>query len=86
MCKLKFIIVGLLVFGMGLFGVYVQEDDLLSLIEEELVIELIINVFKSSWVINGYSMEMIGEGVLDFCIFYCFGCVNQGYQQFFGLD
>ena len=60
-----------------------QEDDLLSLIEEEPATEQITNAFKSSRVINGHSMEMIGEGVLDFRILHRFGRVNQGYAGTF---
>ncbi|MEP6749335.1 MAG: DUF5777 family beta-barrel protein, partial [Bacteroidota bacterium] len=48
--------------------------------------EYVTNAFKSSRVINGHSMEMIGAGVLDFRILHRFGPVNQGVRQFFGLD
>lgn len=44
------------------------------------------NAFKSPRVINSHSMEMLGAGVLDFRILHRFGPVNQGYQEFFGLD
>jgi hypothetical protein len=48
--------------------------------------QYVTNAFKSSRVINGHSMEFIGAGVLDFRILHRFGPVNQGAQQFFGLD
>lgn len=86
MHKLKIIVAGLLMLWAWLPAALAQEDDLLSLIEEEPATEQITNAFKSSRVINGHSMEMIGEGVLDFRILHRFGRVNQGYQQFFGLD
>ncbi|TXB62286.1 DUF5777 family beta-barrel protein [Phaeodactylibacter luteus] len=63
-----------------------QEESLLELIEEEPVTEVVTNAFKGSRAINAHSMEMIGAGVLDFRILHRFGRINQGYQQFFGLD
>jgi hypothetical protein len=42
--------------------------------------------FKSSRVINGHSMEMLGKGVLDVRILHRFGPVNDGAKEFFGLD
>jgi hypothetical protein len=42
--------------------------------------------FKSSRVINGQSMEMIGKGVLDVRILHRFGLLSQGADNFFGLD
>ncbi len=44
------------------------------------------NAFKSSRVINGHSMEMIGKGVLDFRILHRFGTFKSGINNFFGLD
>jgi hypothetical protein len=44
------------------------------------------NAFKSSRVINGQSMELIGAGVLDFRILHRFGQVDQGSYDMFGLD
>lgn len=48
--------------------------------------EYVSNAFKSSRIINGHSMEFIGKGILDFRILHRFGRVNQGAEQFFGLD
>ncbi|THU37197.1 hypothetical protein FAM09_19805 [Niastella caeni] len=42
--------------------------------------------FKSSRVINGQSMEMIGKGVLDVRILHRFGLLSNGAENFFGLD
>ncbi len=42
--------------------------------------------FKSSRVINGQSMEMLGKGVLDFRILHRFGTFKSGFNNFFGLD
>ncbi|MEP7259389.1 MAG: DUF5777 family beta-barrel protein [Flavitalea sp.] len=44
------------------------------------------SAFKSSRVINGQSIEMIGKNTMDFRILHRFGPVNQGVKQFFGLD
>lgn len=48
--------------------------------------EYVKNAFKSSRVINGHSMEMIGKGVLDFRILHRFGTFKSGISNFFGLD
>ncbi len=48
--------------------------------------ELVYNAFKSSRVINGHSMEMLGEGVLDFRILHRFGVVKNGISDLFGFD
>ncbi|MBC7850561.1 MAG: hypothetical protein H7Y31_12545 [Chitinophagaceae bacterium] len=42
--------------------------------------------FKSSRIINGHSMELIGKNVLDFRILHRFGYVNDGISNLFGLD
>jgi opacity protein-like surface antigen len=42
--------------------------------------------FKATRIIDGCSVENLGEGVLDFRISHRFGQVNQGYQNFYGLD
>jgi hypothetical protein len=44
------------------------------------------NAFKSSRVINGQSMELIGKGVLDVRILHRFGLLSNGAKEFFGLD
>lgn len=63
-------------------------DDLESLLEKDQKPkkEYINNAFKSSRVINGHSMEMIGKGVLDFRILHRFGMMSGGYHELFGLD
>jgi hypothetical protein len=48
--------------------------------------EYISNAFKSSRVINGHSMEFIGQGVIDFRILHRFGRVEGGVSEWFGLD
>jgi hypothetical protein len=48
--------------------------------------EYIKNAFKSTRIINGQSIEMLGAGSLDFRILHRFGPINSGPGQFFGLD
>lgn len=62
-------------------------ESLLSGVEPETIPrEYVTNAFKSSRVINGHSMELIGKGVLDFRILHRFGPTNQGISELFGLD
>src|SRR3982751_2095374 len=63
-----------------------QDDIMKSLQDSSNKKEYVTNAFKSSRVINGQSMEMIGAGVLDFRILHRFGPVNSGVSQFFGFD
>jgi Membrane bound beta barrel domain (DUF5777) len=44
------------------------------------------NAFKSSRVIMGQSMEMLGAGVLDVRILHRFGTIQNGFTDLFGLD
>ncbi|HMQ86115.1 MAG TPA: DUF5777 family beta-barrel protein [Flavilitoribacter sp.] len=62
------------------------DSGLLGLLDEEETTEYITNAFKSPRVINGHSMEMLREGVLDFRILHRFGEVSGGAYEFFGLD
>jgi Membrane bound beta barrel domain (DUF5777) len=65
----------------------VGQDDLLKLVDDEKPKkELVKNAFKSTRVINGQSMEFLAPGALDFRILHRFGEINQGIEQFFGLD
>jgi len=67
--------------------VFAQEHSLLDSLELKPVQkEYVTNAFKSSRVINGHSMEMIGKGVLDFRILHRFGRISEGGSELFGLD
>ena len=68
------------------YAIHAQEKDLLKELSSPPGKEYVSNAFKSSRVINGHSMEMIGAGVLDFRILHRFGQVNQGIYDMFGLD
>ena len=67
-------------------GARAQDDIMKALPDSAVKKEYVTGSFKSSRVINGHSIEMIGAGVLDFRILHRFGPVNQGISQFFGLD
>lgn len=64
-----------------------QNTDLLDLVDDgkkEKTYQT--NAFKATRVINGHSMEFLGNGVLDFRILHRFGFVNSGVKNLFGLD
>jgi hypothetical protein len=68
---------------------WAQEDSsssLLNLIDDGPQQEYVTNVFKSSRVINGHSIEFVGKGVLDVRILHRFGLVSNGASDLFGLD
>src|SRR6476620_6398224 len=66
---------------------YAQDTSLLAGVESNRPKkEFIRNAFKSSRVINGHSMELIGKGVLDVRILHRFGSINGGVSELFGLD
>ncbi len=64
------------------------QDDLLSELESnnEPTTTFVEYTFKSSRIINGHSVEMRDAGVLEFLISHRFGRLNEGIQEFFGLD
>lgn len=63
-----------------------QSGSLLDLVADSAETEYIKNAFKSTRVINGQSIEMLGAGSLDFRILHRFGFINSGADQLFGLD
>lgn len=64
-----------------------SQEDLMSLIgDDEPQKEYVTNGFKSTRVINGQSMELVGAGVLDFRISHRFGRLNGGSYELYGLD
>lgn len=63
------------------------QDDLLSMVDSSGdQKEYVTSAFKSTRVINGHSMDMLGKRVLDVRILHRFGLVNEGIDNFFGLD
>lgn len=63
-----------------------QSDLLKGLESQQPANNKITGAFKSSRVINGHSMEMLGAGSFDFRILHRFGPVKQGIGDLFGLD
>src|SRR4051812_22735376 len=43
-------------------------------------------IFKATRIINGSSVEGLGAGVLDFRISHRFGRINEGSENFWGID
>ena len=66
--------------------IFAQEDDLLSLLEEEEVTNYVTAAFKTNRVINLHSLENTSKGVLDVKISHRFGFINTGIYELFGLD
>jgi hypothetical protein len=65
-----------------------KSDDLESMLNEDSKPqkEYAKNAFKSTRVVMGQSMEMLGKGVLDFRILHRFGSIDGGWREMFGLD
>jgi hypothetical protein len=71
------------------FSVRVFSQDtgsMLDLVKDSAQTEYIKNAFKSTRIINGQSIEMLGAGSLDFRILHRFGPINSGIGQLFGID
>lgn len=64
------------------------QDDLLDMLNEEVEEETleVAYTFKSTRIINSHSIERMQARQLDFRINHRFGEVNQGFQDFWGLD
>ena len=63
-----------------------EEEDLLSLLGEEEVIDFTYATFKANRIINLHSVENTAKGVLDVKISHRFGQINGGIQELFGID
>lgn len=62
-----------------------QEIDLFK-IEDEKTKDITTATFKASRVVNGQSIENVGNGVLDLKILHRFGNISTGAYELFGLD
>jgi hypothetical protein len=80
------VVITLLTFFILPVAVWAQEEDLLSLIDEEETTEYATASFKSTRVVNGHSIENLAKGVMDFRISHRFGFINTGIYELFGLD
>lgn len=75
-----------LFFILGIGHLNAQDIDLFAEKDTVKVRDFTSATFKSTSVINGQSIENVGEGVLDFKILHRFGAINQGGDELFGLD
>ncbi len=75
----------LCLFILTIFNSYGQ-DDLLNELEGEQKSYPVIATFKSTRIINGQSVETRKSGALEFIISHRFGRINEGIENFFGLD
>lgn len=71
--------------GLPLF-LSAQEDDLLSLLEEEEMTQFITAAFKTNRVVNLHSLENTAGGELDVKISHRFGFLSGSFYELFGLD
>jgi len=76
----------LIIFLSGFSSANAQGGSLLDLLGETEGTQTVRNAFKGTRVINGHSIEMLREGVLDFRILHRFGPLSLGAYQLFGLD
>src|ERR1017187_4386366 len=68
---------------------YAQVDSLMDMLNSGTPVnkkDAVSATFKATRIINGSSVENLGAGTLDFRISHRFGQLNQGAQNFFGLD
>jgi hypothetical protein len=83
---LRFAAVFALAFG---FSELKGQDDLSALLESETADEkwdLGSGTFKGTRLINGHSVELRKQGVLELIISHRFGTINSGIENLFGLD
>jgi hypothetical protein len=84
---MRFIPIGIILVFLLIPGISnAQEEDLLSLLEEEEKVEYVDAAFKTNRVINLHSLENTSAGVLDIKISHRFGFINGGLYELFGLD
>ena len=62
------------------------QDDLLKLATDSNEVTVSNLTFKATRIINGHSVETVGKNNLDFIVSHRFEQVNQGFDEFFGLD
>ncbi len=71
------------------FHSYAQADSLMDMLnddKESTKKEDVSFTFKATRIINTSSVENLGAGVLDFRVCHRFGLLNQGAENFYGLD
>lgn len=85
MIKLRASFVFICILGM-LIQTTAQTIDLFAENTNTVTKDIATGTFKTTRIVNGQSIENVGEGVLDFRILHRFGAINQGGYNFFGLD
>jgi len=80
-----FVFTGLFILFM-VQGVHAQTIDLFAENADQKTKDIVTGAFKTTRIVNGQSIENVGEGVLDFRILHRFGTINQGGYNFYGLD
>ena len=67
---------------------FAQADSLMNMLNEGAIAKKdpVTATFKATRIINGSSVENLGMGILDFRICHRFGQLNEGAQNFFGVD
>jgi hypothetical protein len=68
------------------FNMFSQDDDLLSLLDEEESINYTTASFKATRIINLHSLENMSAGELDIKIQHRFGFISGGVYELWGLD
>lgn len=68
------------------FNLFSQDDDLLSLLDEEETINYTTASFKATRIINLHSLENMSAGELDIKIQHRFGFISGGVYELWGLD
>ncbi len=63
-----------------------SQNKLFSLIDKEDQVDYTSYIFKGTKIVNGQSVELPSEGVLQFTIQHRFGPLNSGNYNLFGLD
>jgi opacity protein-like surface antigen len=84
----KNILLTILLSGMGTMS-FAQADSLMNMLNDGSSSnkkEVVTATFKATRIIDGSSVENLGAGVLDFRILHRFGRLDQGANNFFGLD
>jgi opacity protein-like surface antigen len=83
---MRFIILTCTLFTLSYSLIFSQDEDLLSLVEEEAGTEYITGAFKTNRIVHGHSIENTFGGVLDVKISHRFGTLNTGFFELYGLD
>src|SRR5688572_13655854 len=85
MTYLKSMLLGLLLVSFSSV-IAQEEEDLLSLLEEEETVNYVTGSFKANRVINLHSLENTSAGELDVKISHRFGFLSGSFYELFGLD